>query len=170
MKNLFKTILFSLTLSACYMDPVERIVFFENYSNDSVKIYMAIPNYWIYLTSYPDTFLPRASSFKNPNYMDNSLVYPPHSRIEVLRTVEKENDFFHDVLPHDTLSFFVISNDTIRKYGYDTVAKENNILVRYDLSIPDMKAMGYNFYYPPIPAMKNVKMCPIYETFLNNKD
>ena len=70
-------------------------------------------------------------------------------------------------LPKDTLSVFIISCDTLNKYGYDVVAKENKILVRYDLSIPDLERMGYNIPYPPAPWMKEMKMYPSYDKVVN---
>ncbi|MCR4773506.1 MAG: hypothetical protein K5854_04030 [Prevotella sp.] len=70
-------------------------------------------------------------------------------------------------LPKDTLSVFIISCDTLNKYGYDVVAKENRILVRYDLSIPDLERMNYNIPYPPALWMKETKMFPSYDEVIN---
>jgi hypothetical protein len=75
--------------------------------------------------------------------------------------------YLQERLPKDTLSVFIISCDTLNKYGYDVVAKENRILVRYDLSIPDLERMNYNIPYPPALWMKETKMFPSYDEVIN---
>jgi len=62
----------------------------------------------------------------------------------------------------DTLSFFILSPDTILKYGWEDVRKNYRILKRYDLSYSDVESLDFKIYYPPTQAMKHMKMYPLY--------
>lgn len=51
-------------------------------------------------------------------------------------------------LPKDTLSIFIFSNDTLKKYGWETVRKDYKILARYDISAGDLEAANHKLTYP----------------------
>lgn len=68
----------------------------------------------------------------------------------------------HNLLPADTLSIFIFSYDTLRKYDWETIRKEYKILKRYDLSLPDLRNLNWKVVYPPTREMENIKQFPPY--------
>lgn len=160
-------------LCSCRMEDDVHAIWFDNNSCDSIWIYMAMSFYGHTPTAYPDTLLPHEDcvEYRESQYDDFISSYipivPPNSKGWIWDAIGSPDIYFHRILPFDTLSVFVISNDSIKKYGYDNIAKSNNILVRYDLSIPDMKSLGYIFPYPPSPQMKDMKMYPPFEEIIS---
>ncbi|SQA93841.1 hypothetical protein [Capnocytophaga ochracea] len=73
----------------------------------------------------------------------------------------KWRDIFKE-LPKDTLSIFIFNTDTLNKYSWEEVRRDYKILKRYDLSIQDLELLDYKVYYPPTPAMSQMKMYPKY--------
>ena len=55
---------------------------------------------------------------------------------------------FFESLPHDTLSIFIFSTDTLNKYSWEEIRDGYNILERYDLSQDDLKNMSWTITYP----------------------
>ncbi|GHT78968.1 hypothetical protein AGMMS50262_22190 [Bacteroidia bacterium] len=110
------------------------------------------------------------------------IVYPDTTLVS-LRTNEvigiKAGQTFHDSrplspitewissLPHDTLSVFFFSKDTLNAYSWEEIKLGYKILQRYDLSIEDINLL-YNKYgvpeipYPPSEVMRDMKMYPPY--------
>ena len=56
-------------------------------------------------------------------------------------------DEFDVFLPQGILSVYIISADTIAKYGWTEMARNNNILKRYDLSQSELEAMDFKVTY-----------------------
>lgn len=115
---------------------------------------------------YPDTvvtdMLPLDTSFAQ----DTALLW---QEIGVAMTVFET----HGTIV-DTLSVYVFDIDTIALYSWDTVAKNNMVLQRYDLSLTDLEGMSIKDYYsilyfPPTETMKRIHMWPPYGTYNTNK-
>jgi hypothetical protein len=72
----------------------------------------------------------------------------------------------------DTLRIFILSPDTISKYGWENVRTNYRILVRYDLSYSNIENESGNILlsYPPTPDMRNIKMFPPYEEVLPKRN
>lgn len=87
----------------------------------------------------------------------------------------------------DTLSLFIldyhiVESEIFVKEGeywkndaWDKAMKEYDVLARYDLSLGDMSSFRdddgvITLYYPPTPAMKDVKMWPPYEEVIKNAE
>lgn len=87
----------------------------------------------------------------------------------------------------DTLSLFIldyhiVESEIFVKEGeywkndaWDKAMKEYDVLARYDLSLGDMNSFRdddgvITLYYPPIPAMKGIKMWPPYEEIIKNAE
>jgi hypothetical protein len=91
-----------------------------------------------YGTYYPDS-LPETSNY---------IIYDVN---KVLRPGYEShlnwNKFFQ-LLPHDTLSVFIFSTDTLNKYSWEEVRKEYKILKRYDFSLKDLQQMNWTITYP----------------------
>lgn len=107
-----------------------------------------------YLSVYPDTVIRRE---KEPQYC-----IPP-SEVDISGFQAKSMKEVYASYPTDTISYFILSPDTIAKYGWEDVRKNYRILKRYDLSYGDMESLDFNIYYPPTPAMRYMKMYPPYE-------
>ncbi len=101
---------------------------------------------------FPDTSLPANKPYygagrpNNSSYLDSRLDWP---------------DVF-STLPVDTLSIFILSNDTINKYDWYTVRNGYMILKRYDLSLGDLKQLNWTISFPASEAMKDMKQFPPY--------
>lgn len=63
----------------------------------------------------------------------------------------------------DTMRVFILATDTVNMYDWNVIQKKYNILQRYDFSVEDLRNLNDCFYYPPIPAMRNIKMWPPYK-------
>lgn len=89
------------------------------------------------------------------------ITVEPHSS----KAVGSGYSTFEGMTPYDTVRFYIC---VFRLYAKDR--KEDDLLVRYDLSIKDMEQLTdsqkrLRLCYPPDERMKNVKMWPKYETF-----
>ena len=112
----------------------------HNNTNESVWCY--------YSLDYPNTTL----SLKKPHYAivnPNMYVY-----------FDSKNKW-EDVA--DTISIFILSNDTVDNYNWDRVRVDYNILKRYDISTSEMKSM-VEIFYPPTEVMQGVKQYPPYSS------
>ena len=64
--------------------------------------------------------------------------------------------------PQDTMSIFIFDEETVNHNPWKIVAEEYLVLQRYDLSIDDIKKLGYDVHYPPTPEMQDIHMYPQY--------
>lgn len=121
---------------------------------------------------YPDTLLPKDTiAYKGFLFSECLGAYPPHERTSYMSIVNEEwDEFLRKTLPRDTMSIFVINNDTLRKYGYEMVREKNMIVVRYELSTSNIRELDYTIPYPPSPQMKDMRMSPKYESLLKNQN
>ena len=70
----------------------------------------------------------------------------------------------------DTVSLYIIGADTVAYYSWDTVAKYNMYLQRYDLSFTDLVGLEIStcspiLFFPPTEDMKHIHMWPPYGTY-----
>ena len=149
----------------------------ENNAEDTVYVYPATGDDYFSRTKYPDTLLPRNFYLEQgdltfADVMAHMYVAPHASA--ALWGKDVEGVFYWERRPYrkcfreihlDTLSFFFISADTLRRYGYDYVAEHNILLMRYDLSISDMESLDYRIPYPPKDNMKSMKMTAFNTSF-----
>ena len=165
--------LFVLVFQSCEFLPIwEQDIMYaiDNQSEDTISVYYAIGYFPPYPTVFPDTLLPRKETVVTWEEDSTSTIttVPPKMSYAVLTTIERGNywasyddvqyKFFHNRCHLDTLSFFVMSHDSIRKYGYDYVTEHNMVLVRYDLSFSDLKALRYVVPYPPNEKTQGMKI------------
>ena len=171
-------ILVSLSLGGCPMDHgipgLEPAVYLENKSEHDIVVC------WNYCFSYyipdqivrTDTLLPMtyySSSFDEeldgptPHNPLRFIIEPGDKSCVVCIETDPLGNLYAD-LPHDTLSVFVLHADTVRKYSWEEICEDYNIIVRYDLSKADVKSFeNYIVPFPPTEAMRNMKMWPPYE-------
>jgi hypothetical protein len=122
----------------------------DNRTNDTLCVYFAVG----FKTAYPDTTF--------PTYADYTLwEVDPHQNISMPHMAVSGEKIFKG-LPKDTLSVFIVNNDTINKYSWDGIRENYNILIRYDLSLKNLKNLKYTIPYPPTDAMRDMKMYPPY--------
>lgn len=143
----FVTVFLICFAGTCKRSPfVERVnsIKVENRWIDTTKFYVS----YIYPDTSIQTDMPRLK-FIYPNsysYYDSKKGFK-----EVFKT-----------LPDDTLSIFIISLDTIKKYSWPTIRNSYNILKRYDVSLSDLEKLNWTITYPPREAMKDLKQFPPY--------
>jgi len=131
-----------------------------NNSDDTICVYLATGYYNFGPTAYPDTMLPKHylldvewydGSIHNvgiDEFIDSAYV-PPHEMRGVTPILMCEEDGeIPPRPPHDILSVFIISKDTLKKYPYDDIRRNNRILARYDLSWDRVKSLDHNIPYP----------------------
>lgn len=91
-----------------------------------------------YQNNYPDALLPQ-------NRPPLAGIRP--NDFTFLDSKEKWEKVFKKS-PRDTLSFFILSVDTLQKYSWQIIRQQNKILKRYDLSLQDLENKGYKINYP----------------------
>ena len=92
---------------------------------------------------YPDTILPDVDLVA-----DHYAFYiDPYKKQEFHLGGFSWNYEFQEILPQGILSVYIISADTIAKYGWTEMARNNNILKRYDLSQSELEAMDFKVTY-----------------------
>lgn len=52
------------------------------------------------------------------------------------------------ISPKDTISIFILSEDTVDKYDWSIIRNNYNILKRYDLSFDDLEKQSWTLIYP----------------------
>ena len=146
--------------------------------NEKVNVFVVQNNtndtlVWI-RNLYPDTLLDNITiDFKRMNMV------PPNERDSVtyiyLNRGENNLRVYFSQLPYGYFTVLFISLDTIKKYGWEDVVKNNHIYQRYDLCYDDVApikaaTVSYTdnpdwelwFSVPPTDCMKDVKMWPPY--------
>jgi len=132
---------------------------FKNKATYNISVYsMMIPPcyYSNPATVYPDTTLPTQMPLQMREIEPNREYVYSYTRW----TLEDIYNSFNT----DTISYFVISTDTLEKYGWDSVRIGYRILQRYDYSVMDYYPSGTPTF-PPTEAMRNIKMWPPYGTY-----
>ena len=171
MNRLLFIILLSLSLQGCefwdyLLNPydTDEPIILNNMSDETLTAYFAFGSA-DKLTLYPDTALPQSA-----------VVYKPEIGASVS---EMEEDLCNNFVPphscenytwggdynshrNDTLSVFIISRDTLIKYGYENVRQNYRILVRYDFSWQELQREHFIISYPPTASMCETKMYPAY--------
>jgi hypothetical protein len=138
----------------------------DNRLQEIITVYLALGlEEYGYPSLYPDTALPanhvgyekKTSTFNWPEQNLLNTTIPPNEYIKIECLDNLQGQF------PDTLSVFIISADTLLKYGYNDVRENYRVIVRYDLAWEDVKKLNYIFPYPPTPDMKAMKMYPAYQ-------
>lgn len=160
---------FMFTASTCLWGiPYEEVVnvfVFQNNTNDTLVWKRRF---------YPDTLLDNTTiNFKWVNMI------PPNGRDSVTYTYlnRGKNNLrvYFSRIPYGYFRVIFISLDTIKKYGWEDVVKNNRVYQRYDLCYDDVapiKAATVSYTdnpdwelwlsVPPTDCMKDVKMWPPY--------
>lgn len=144
----------------------------RNDFKDCILVYVALGTSPDCPTSYPDSLLPaeKYNLYKIGDKLSDYLIdIKPNSTNSLWSCISYNDDTstcLREAMSSDTLSVFIIHADTLNKYGYDMIASENRIMIRYDFSIKDLQELNYKITFPPSPLMKNIKMYPPYETVI----
>lgn len=65
-------------------------------------------------------------------------------------------------------STYIFDQHDVDSLGWKAIFKENNYIVRYDLTAKDLNRLKGRVFYPPTKRMKEVRMFPTYETWQKN--
>ena len=154
------------------MERPKRFVVWNNTTDTLVWLEFA------YIEKLPDVSFREILSITT----DGSFGIPPNECGRKWYSIErdgKEGDlrkYYFSLLPYGYSTEIFISLDTIKKYGWEDVVKNNRIYQRYDLCYDDVAPIQaymqktYKwaddeqlwFSVPPTDCMKDVKMWPPY--------
>lgn len=119
--------------STCKNLPLaERYYSIEIINNSNQKIYFFDSQ------NFPDTSL----TVDKP-YFSGAVA---HSTGSIDKTQEWQDII--SSIPSDTLTIFILSNDTVNTYPWETIRGTYNILKRYDLSLQDLENSNWTITYP----------------------
>ncbi len=143
-------LLFSLSSFILGCDPIDARLTIINNSPDSI--------YYDYSFNYPDTGLPEISPILKGeveiNHKKQSInnFDGYHQGIKPYDTLVLRymGDFEQSVKdnPHKKLLIFIYDTDTIQKYTWEEVRKENKIMKRYELTVQELKQSNWTIIYP----------------------
>jgi len=66
-------------------------------------------------------------------------------------------------IPSDTLMVYIFDAAQMEMQSSNSSWKEAMVLQRYDLSLSDLRNLNFKISYPPVSALKEMKMNPPYE-------
>ena len=119
---------------------------------------------------YPDTAI--ALYTRDPRVDKNSAVSPLENSTSALWSRSFYESAFGikiyengDTVGFDTLIVFVFNDDTLARYGWQTVRENYLVHQRYDLSLDDLRRLNWQLYFPPKESMRDIKMWPPYGTY-----
>lgn len=103
-----------------------------------------------------DTLSPNKTKWYSP------YTCRPHEGNNVVVRSTSEHYFYFGDNDNNTLDLYIISRDTLKKYGYDVVRKENKIMARYRFSrelglyLGEDKNAPNVVCYPPDEKMREI--------------
>ncbi|MBQ6186427.1 MAG: hypothetical protein IJK49_00580 [Prevotella sp.] len=159
MKKIGFCFLLCIIISGCFPEVEELYL-----SNDSSKRICAIHTAFDRDRVFGDTLLPK-DTIRNPER--NSIWLVENNAVDIEPFSEKviDGEFIINHIP-DTFYIFIIDPDTIDKYTWDGVRKENNIIARYNVTLGFLKRNNFKVKYPPSLWMKELKMYPSYDEII----
>ena len=157
MLSILIVFIITMTLYGCPDDFGIDALRINNESADTLCVFLASG----FVSAYPDTIIPKYSTELG------LAVICPNSILELLPGGNRLYKYiFKERLPQDTLSVFIFKLDTLIAYNWNIIRRDYKISVRYDLSYPDLKSLGFAIPYPPTEMMKDMKMYPGYGSVL----
>lgn len=115
----------------------------ENNSNDTIVAFK------VHEPGYRDTILP-------PTKPGNIRFLQPHTRSSFTSQVPYEEIF--KKLDRDTMSFYFYKYHIFSTMDWNEVRENRLFLMRYELSLDDMKRLSFSVPYPPNEAMADMKV------------
>lgn len=108
--------------------------------------------------AYPDTLLQaKLDTFclkeNIPSY-SSKLIYSGQGNYDMTLS---------SFLKIERLSIYVFSQSEVMDKGWDSIVKNNQYLVRYDLLADDLEMLNGEVHYPPTASMREVRMYPPYK-------
>jgi hypothetical protein len=139
--------------SSCHF----RIVFYNDYDKDVYIISNGIYPDTVYAISYPPGTVSQAHLYKTQSGKSNG------NALAVLRRKECfETTYYYD---NDTASYYILDAYTWETESAQTIRDNYLVLQRYDLSLEDIRQLGWSLRFPPTEEMRRMKMYPPYGTY-----
>lgn len=130
----FLSLLVLLTTSCIDGDPffVEKVysITLRNNSNDFINSFI--------IYTYPDTLLP----LKEPH-----IIGVPPNNFSFIDSKKRWEEVYKQ-LPADTLSIFIMNNDTVKNNDWQQIRAGYKIIKRYDLSLEELNRNNFEVNYP----------------------
>ncbi|WMJ71739.1 alanine/glycine:cation symporter family protein [Cytophagaceae bacterium ABcell3] len=135
LRTLFVFVIFSVsTIFLLKAEENQENLLFVNEANYKVSIFLGLEGEG----QYPDTLLPEHR--------------PAFYHLQGGESLNiSSGDGWQNVLselPHNTLSIYVLSTDTLVNYSWDDIREGYNILKRIDVGLDELEATGYTVYFP----------------------
>lgn len=173
-KRTIPFLLYSLLLCGCEVfsiaDPLDPYYLLQLYNNSLINIisYQASGSE-AQPTMYPDTLLP-TSYYENMDVnecivsSDSGIIIKPGSLYPLLpysypKISERR---FNRHFRSGIYSIFIFDAETAQEKNWEDIRKDYDILVRYDLTFDDLKALKDTIPFPPTEEMKDMQMYPPY--------
>ncbi len=141
-----------LALSACKSSPhIKHSITLINNDSKSIGYYFALGGRDG--NTYPDTVPPVSVSYVGKELESDKrfIYYFGGGKSELIQS-----------LPNDTLSVYIFSTDTLKRYSWEEVRSGYKVLRRYNLSLSDLNRLDWTLTYPPTDNMRDVNMFPAY--------
>ena len=189
-RTLFLHLLAALCLTGCSGDtfdiifgglldhPIYHLHTIQNFADFDIFSYQAANNSWA-PTVYPDTVLPEKFNDKENRFFycfdpeanaetdTLGIIRPGMNGKDMCYPWKKARRLYEDQFREDFAagyySVFIISYETYLEKGWEGIRDDYDILVRYDLTYDNLKALNDTIPFPPTEAMNNMKMWPSYE-------
>ena len=174
-KEIVSLLIGTMFLTGCIVDYDYYFLHtIQNNSDIDIFSYQAANNNYA-PTVYPDTLLPEAYSSwygygdTNSDPSDTLGIIPPNTfGYDWCLPFDYPRWFFDrgrfdKYFPAGYYSVFILSLDAYKEKGWDGIRNDYDILVRYDLTFDDLKALKDTIPFPPTEKMKDMKMYPPYE-------
>jgi len=133
---------FILISAKCKKDSIDTKnvpLYFRNNSNHLIYIYINDDEQ--YKAVYSDTLI---TNFE----MRVNGPIKSHTSEMITEGGASWKNIFEVTVPNDTLSLFVIAEDTLHKYSWGTIRSSYLIMQRYDLSLQDLEKRNFEIEYP----------------------
>ena len=163
----------ALSMTGCMVDYDYYFLHtIKNNSDIAIFSYQAANNH-IAPTVYPDTLLPEDYytyyGYGGTDPSDSLGIIPSNEcGFDMCLPFDYPRWYFdrrrfEKYFPAGFYSVFIISYDTFKEKGWEGIRNDYDILVRYDLTYDDLKALKDTIPFPPTEKMKDMKMYPPYE-------
>lgn len=195
MKNFFRIMACALAcmlVTSCIMDyeinptePYAPQACIENHSDHPIVVCEA-SHTRMQPTVYPDTLLPKYLFiyYEDDKYYEDSKVVeyfgtpsdttdhyalmPPGDWQYALLSPHKFSwETFCEQFPAGYYSVFFIDGETVFEKSWADIRKDNDYIVRYDLTYYDLLELDLTIPFPPTEDMRDMKMWPPYEEVMS---
>lgn len=148
--------------------PIDILVYDAGGNHFTPAVYpdTLLPEVWRYdfdINGSPDAELPPMDPCENIVAPGDTFPVLPTMMSKYTRWLFKS--YYHD----GYYSVFIIDGQKVLDKGWDAVRRDNDVIVRYDLTYDDLILLDKTIPYPPTEDMKEMKMWPPYTSVVSKE-